>query len=539
MTMSPLQRWRLTHRSVLPPLLREAYSIACVQEEEKGDEEINPEIRTLFPHLSTHMPLQFVRGEDTKEKINPLKVGVLFSGGQAPGGHNVIVGIGEMLEHLHADSRLIGFLGGADGVLKNRSRSLTATDWSSYRNQGGFDLLGSGRTKIETPQQFEAVAHTLAAHELDGLVIIGGDDSNTNAAFLAEYCAAHGIPTSIVGVPKTIDGDLRNQDIELSFGFDTASKVYAESIGNLLVDARSAGKYYFFVKVMGRSASHLALECALLTHATYTLIGEEVACKQYTLSDIISQLADLICERARLGKLFGVIVIPEGLIEFIPECQKLIQELNALIGKASSPIDKNTLTSHLTPQSWQCFQLLPSPIQQQLLLERDAHGNVQLSKIETERLLLELTEQELAKRQIDGKESIRFQGQPLFYGYEGRSALPTYFDAQYAEVLGRVAALLVNKGVSGYMASVRHLSRPVEEWQLRGVPLVKMLRFEDRGRGKRAVIRKALVDLSSPSFQLFSSQRHEWRLSDEGSVPGPIQFAGPDAIIRRLPSALL
>jgi pyrophosphate--fructose-6-phosphate 1-phosphotransferase len=543
---SLLQRHRLHYQPTLPLILKNLQ--ALVPEAQKESHAASDSaIKELFPHTSEQPILIFKEGQASSPK--PLKVGVVLSGGQAPGGHNVITGLLDALKKLHPNSELIGFLDGPSGIVKNKFIALTEEQVAPYRNQGGFDIIGSGRTKIETSEQFTAAEQTLKSHQLDGLVVIGGDDSNTNAAFLAEFCRRQGIATRIIGVPKTIDGDLKNEFIEISFGFDTASKVYSEVIGNLLKDALSAKKYYFFVKMMGRSASHLTLECALQTQVNLALIGEEIAFHQYTLQDIVGQVADLICERAEKDKNFGVILVPEGLLEFIPECQSLIKELNGLLGGDSSlaeqfeQVDFHTkmdfIKQHLSQTAAECFSQLPEEIQKQLLLDRDPHGNIQLSKIETERLLISLVERELNERKQQGKYSGKFNPQPLFCGYEGRSGLPSNFDCQYCYALGHAAALLIHSGASGYICCIKNLTQPIEKWEIWGVPIVNMLHFEMRKNKKQAVIQKALVDLEGSVFAIFKQKRNRWRLEDLYCCPGPVQFNGPTELTDNPPLTLL
>ena len=545
-SLNLLQLYRLKYQPVLPFVLRDLQFVVPI-EEAKEDHVSDPAIQELFPHSVQQQVLAFKKGESSPAK--PLKVGVVLSGGQAPGGHNVIAGLLDALKKLNRDSQLIGFLDGPSGMIKNKFISLTEEKIASYRNQGGFDLLGSGRTKIEIPEQFEAVAQTLKSHGLDGLVVVGGDDSNTNAAFLAEFCRQRGLSTSIIGVPKTIDGDLKNTFIEISFGFDTASKIYSEVIGNLLKDALSAKKYYFFVKMMGRSASHLTLECALQTQVNLALIGEEIAAQEQTLSDVVEQVVDLICERAEKEKNFGVILIPEGLLEFIPQCQGMITELNDLLiahpslaeqlAQAASATKLDLIKLHLSEAAVDCFSSLPEDIQKQLLLDRDPHGNIQLSKIETERLLIILVERELNRRKKQGGYGGKFNPQPLFCGYEGRSGLPSNFDCGYCYALGHGAALLIRYHASGYMCCIKNLTQPTEKWEILGVPIVRMLHFEMRKNKRQAVIQKALVDLEGPVFSEFKKQRDHWRLEDVYLCPGPIQFEGPSEWVGQPPLTLL
>ncbi len=545
---SLLQQYRQQYQPALPPILNDLHAIQPVAE--KGQYVANSQaaIQELFPLTGQQPVLMFEQGPPYS--VKPLKVGVILSGGQAPGGHNVIAGLLDALQKLHPDSQLIGFLDGPSGLIKNKSVVLTNRKVAPYRNQGGFDLIGSSRTKIETDEQFAAVEHTLKEHALDGLVIVGGDDSNTNAAFLAEFCQQRNLPTRIVGVPKTIDADLRNAYIDMSFGFDTASKIYSEIIGNLLKDALSAKKYYFFVKMMGRSSSHLTLECALQTQVNLALIGEEVAARQQSLADITQHIADLICERAAQDKHYGVILIPEGLLEFIPQCQKMIEELNHLLvadPHLSRLLEQETnhamrlqaIRQRASAEIFACFSNLPEEIQKQLLLDRDPHGNIQLSKIETERLLISLVEQELLHRKQQGSYHGKFNPQPLFCGYEGRAGLPSNFDCQYCYTLGHAAALLIQHEASGYICCVKHLDQPIENWQILGVPIVDMLHFETRHAKKKAVIQKTLVDLEGPVFQAFNQRRKGWRLDDVYCCPGPIQFIGPVDLTDSRPLTLL
>jgi len=434
--------------------------------------------------------VHFTAGDELKKR--PLRVGILLSGGQAAGGHNVITGLFDGLKKLGSEVELLGFLGGASGLIKGATLPLTEQLLASYHNQGGFDLIGSGRTKVETPEQFQAAKKAVTELNLDGLVVVGGDDSNTNAAFLAEEFQAGGLKTVVIGVPKTIDGDLKNEQIEVSFGFDTASKIYSGLIGNLLRDLLSAKKYYFFIKLMGRSASHITLECALQTHPNLALIGEEVAEKKLSLKAVTDQICTLIQQRAALNKSYGAILIPEGLIEFMPEFQTAIEKV-----------------------------------------ELDPHGNVQVSKVDTERLLIQQVEEELARRGFKGS----FQAQPFFFGYEGRSAYPSPFDATYCYGLGHVAALLIAHKANGMMASLRGLTRPVEEWEPVGVPLVSMMGVEMRHGKEKLVIKKALVDLKGAPFKKFAAERKRWETEDDYRFPGPIQFFGP-AELNQVPLTL-
>lgn len=452
----------------------------------------------LFPHLKDLQPIAF-KSKDFQQGASSLKVGIVLSGGPAPGGHTVIAGVFDALKKMHSDSTLIGFLNGPSGIIENKSIVVDSALVESFRHQGGFHMLGTGRTKIETEEQFEKSLKTALAHGLNGLIIVGGDDSNTNAAHLAEYFLAHNASISVVGVPKTIDGDLKNEWVEASFGFDTAAKTYAASIGNICFDALSQKKYYFFVKVMGRTASHLVLECALQTRPNLALISEEIAKGNQSLHDVVSGIADLIVERSKAGKDYGVILIPEGVIEFISDMKLLLKDL-----QTSLPL----------------FQSLPSQIQNQLLLEKDPHGNVQVSKIETERLLIALVENELKqKEEYQGK----FSPQPLFFGYEGRSCAPSAFDDNYCYALGLTAMMLIQNQATGYMAIVKHLAKPLGEWTLHGYPLAIMMEIVEKKGVKTAVIKKGLVDLEGKPFAELKSLRDGWRLEDHYVSPGSVQ----------------
>lgn len=526
--MSPLQQHRMKYQPKLPPLL-ELLDHIVVEKESLLDHV--GELKLLFPHTNQQPHISFKKGV-VAVKSAAVKVGVVFSGGQAPGGHNVISGLFDALKKINPGCNLIGFCDGPSGILKNKWIVIDQDKLVSYRNQGGFDLIGSSRTKIETPEQFAAAEATVRTLKLDGLVIVGGDDSNTNAALLAEYFLAKGVTTRVVGVPKTIDGDLRNEFIDISFGFDTACKTYSETIGNILKDALSAKKYYYFIKLMGRTASHITLECALQTHPNMSLIGEEIAREEKSLHQIVTEIADMICIRAEKGKNYGAILIPEGLIEFIPEFSQMIQELNTLMATGG---ERDVVISKLSPQASQCFNEMPATIQNQLLLDRDSHGNVQISKIETERLLLELVEKELQKRHQEGRYNGKFSTQPLFFGYEGRAGLPSNFDSDYCYALGHVAALLIRSGLTGYICCITCLNRPVDQWQVRGIPLYNMLHLEMREGKKKPVIKKALVDLSGRHFNEFIANREKWKWEDDYLCPGPIQFEGPSELTNQPP----
>jgi pyrophosphate--fructose-6-phosphate 1-phosphotransferase len=540
-SLSLLQQYRLKYKPKLPDILKDLTSLIPRKEEKERNQNQDPAVLNVFQY-TYHQPFLSFEKKQQRQSFHPLKVGVVLSGGQAPGGHNVISGLFDALKKFNSESRLIGFCDGPSGIIKNKTIEITEQLLSHYRNQGGFDIIGSGRTKIETPDQFSAAEATMKVLDLDGLVIIGGDDSNTNAAFLAEYFENRGIKTRVIGVPKTIDGDLKNEWIEISFGFDTASKIYSEIIGNILKDNLSSKKYYYFIKLMGRSASHVTLECALQTHVNMTLIGEEIAERRQTLSQLIKEIGDVICMRAEQGKNYGTVLISEGVIEFIPEFKQMIQELNHLLATDQPHFSQmenlpeakdriNYIAQVLNQEAKSCFLALPMEIQNQLILDRDPHGNVQVSKIETERLLIALVEKELKKRQREGTYKGKFASQPLFCGYEGRSGLPSNFDCQYCYALGHVAALLIHTGVTGYMCCVQNLIEPVEKWRILGVPIANMIHMEMREGKKKAVIQKALVNLKGRPFLEFKSKRDEWTLNDDYCCPGPIQFEGPSNII--------
>ncbi len=528
--VSPLQIALRSSKPTLPSILHDLTQLRAVPSASANA------VVELFPHISGQSKLTIISG-GSREARRLHRVGVVLSGGQAAGGHNVIIGLFEALRQLNPASQLFGFLNGPSGIIKGQYRELVASELHLYLNSGGFDLIGSGRTKIETPEQLAAAKKTIEALQLDGLVIIGGDDSNTNAAMLGEYLRSQGCVCNVVGAPKTIDGDLRSDDIEVSFGFDTACRTYSEAIGNICRDALSAKKYYHFIRLMGRSASHITLECALQTHPNLAIIGEEVAQQSLTLQQVAERIADVIGVRADAGKDYGVILLPEGLIEFIPDCKALIKELNTLLANGSSAIED--VLPQLTPSAANCLQAMPKEIQAQLLLDRDPHGNVQVSKIETERLFIAMVSDMLQQRSQQGKYSGKFNAQPHFLGYEGRACFPTRFDSSYCYALGYTCALLVDAAANGYIAFVKGLARPVEEWEVGGAPLTSMIHLEERKGSRKPVIRKALVSLDGTAFALFASQREGWVLDDNYRYPGPIQFFGPDAITHGCPLTCL
>lgn len=525
---SELEKIRIKDSIPIPDELKELKNLSLEEKEPTSSLGEITKIQDSFPN--TYGKRIITCSKNKGISSGSLTVGVVFSGGQAPGGHNVIAALYDALHEINPKSKLIGFLNGPSGILEEKTTSLTKDKINNYRNIGGFDLIGSGRTKIETQEQFETCLHVVDKLSLDGLVIIGGDDSNTNAAFLAEYFAAHNNRTSVIGIPKTIDGDLKNEHVAISFGFDTACKTYAEMIGNIGKDALSAKKYYHFIRVMGRSASHIALECAHLTHPNLVLISEEIKQKKATLHQIVDQIADLVQKRVEKKKKYGLILIPEGIIEFIPECKQLIQSLNRVLSSSSDKLEKlpdeekvEAVQEELHKEMKELFSSLPFFIQRQFLIDRDPHGNVQLSKIDTEKLLFAMVDEEMKKR------SIPFQGITHFFGYEGRSALPTLFDANYCYALGRFASLLIKEKKSGYMASVSPLDKDPSKWKAKGVPLTSLLHIEERKGKEKIVIRKSLVNLDGKIFHDLARQRAKWEMDDEYLCPGPIQFFGKKA----------
>jgi len=534
-TISPLERARLNYRPVPPRVFEGGITAVTLSEGQKtgsrGDDEA---VRATFPDLFGNPRVHFAVGGEVAPR-QPLTVGVVLSGGQAPGGHNVIAGLYDALAQWHSDSSLIGFLAGPKGIFEPNHRELTVAEIDAHRNTGGFDLLGSGRDKIETPGQLAACRETCARLGLDGLVVIGGDDSNTNAAVLAQYFKTHGQPTVVVGAPKTIDGDLKGGGIEASFGFDTATKVYGELIGNILRDARSAKKYWHFIKLMGRSASHVTLECALSTQPNIALIGEEVRTQQWTLAALTERIAAVVRDRAASGQSYGVCLVPEGLIEFLPEIGSLIEEINRLLANG---IEESSLAGRLTSPSAATFAALPERIQDQLLLDRDSHGNVQVSRIDTQALLIETVRQRLAAWSAAGDYDGKFQAQHHFFGYEGRCAAPSDFDANYTAALGQGAALLIAHGKTGYVCCVGNLAAPPADWTAGGIPLTSLMQMETRKGQPTAVIAKALVDLDGAPFSEFARSREVWMKEDHYVYPGPIQYFGPQEVTGRTTATL-
>ena len=528
--ISALQQARYTYIPKLPAVLSQSGPFvglkvgAATQSVDNQDE-----IKAIFPDTYGLPTLEFVTGK--KKNLPAVKVGVILSGGQAPGGHNVIAGLFDALKAVNADSQLYGFLGGPSGLIDNKYLLLTEELIAQYRNTGGFDMICSGRTKLETEEQFAQVSKNCQKHGINAIVIIGGDDSNTNACALAQYMLSNKTGIQVIGCPKTIDGDLKNQWIEVSFGFDTATKVYSELIGNIMRDANSSRKYWHFIKLMGRSASHIALECALQTHPNVCIISEEIADKRISLDQIVTELCELIIKRSERGNDFGIVLIPEGLIEFIPEMNKLIAQLNDLLSLQKDNFERlpdmtakmSFVAERLEPDSAEVFNNLPSLIRAQLLDDRDPHGNVQVSRIETEKLLISMVEEKLAK----SKNKVKFTGLAHFFGYEGRCASPSNFDANYCYSLGYTAAALIAAGKTGYMASVRNIAKPADEWTAGGIPLTMMMNMEQRHGKSVPVIRKALVQLGAKPFQTFAAQRKNWGIETSFVYPGPIQYFGP------------
>ena len=539
MKISPLQKARYEYEPKLPGMLRNGISEISVKEGEPTQSVADQEkIQALFPNTYGKNEITFEKGENTAE-TKKRKVGVILSGGQAPGGHNVISGLYDALKASNPENELIGFKNGPSGLIEDDFIVFTDDYIDEYRNTGGFDIIGSGRTKLETPEQFAIAAEVCKKHGIDAIVIIGGDDSNTNAAVLAEYFAANNSGVQVIGCPKTIDGDLKNEDIECSFGFDTATKTYSELIGNIERDANSAKKYWHFIKVMGRSASHVALECALETQPNICLISEEVAAKKMSLSQIADYIADSVEKRAANGENFGVAIIPEGVVEFVPEFSALIAEINELLAgeKAEAfnalPTWKEKyefIENGLSKEAMDVFKILPETIQQQLFLERDPHGNVQVSLIESEKLFSALVADKLKERKEKGTYTGKFNPLHHFFGYEGRCAFPSNFDAYYCYSLGYNAAMLIQYGFNGYLSKISNLSKPAEEWVAGGMPITKMMNIERRHGEDKPVIRKALVELDGKPFKFFEDNRDKWAVETAFVFPGAIQYYGPSEV---------
>ena len=539
MNISPLQKERLKYEPKLPGMLRHGISEISVKEGEATESVADQEkIKALFPNTYGKKEITFEKGTNTSEAKKQV-VGVILSGGQAPGGHNVICGLYDALKATNKENVLYGFKKGPIGLINDDFVEFDDAFIDEYRNTGGFDIIGSGRTKLETEEQFAIAAEVCKKHGITAIVIIGGDDSNTNAAVLAEYFAAHETGVQVIGCPKTIDGDLKNEDIECSFGFDTATKTYSELIGNIERDANSAKKYWHFIKVMGRSASHVALECALETQPNICLISEEVAAKKMSLSSIADYIADSVEKRSNNGNNFGVAIIPEGVVEFVPEFSTLIAEINELLaGKKADEFNALAtwkekyafIEKGLTSESMAVFAILPETIQQQLFLERDPHGNVQVSLIESEKLFSALVKAKLEERRAAGTYNGKFSALHHFFGYEGRCAFPSNFDADYCYSLGYNAFMLIQYGYNGYLSKVSNLSKPAEEWVAGGMPITKMMNMERRHGEDKPVIKKALVELEGKPFKYFEAHRDAWAKETAYTYPGAIQYYGPTEV---------
>ena len=534
MTKSALQIARAAYVPKMPVALRGSVrAVEGAATEAAGDKE---EIKRLFPHTYGMPAVTFERG-DAADPMPPINAGVILSGGQAPGGHNVIAGLFDGLKAANPESRLFGFIRGPGGLVEHKYMELTADIIDEYRNTGGFDMIGSGRTKLERREQFDKGLEILKELGISALVIIGGDDSNTNAAVLAEYYRSIGAGVSVIGCPKTIDGDLKNDLIETSFGFDTACKVYSEVIGNIQRDCNSARKYWHFIKLMGRSASHIALECALQTHPNVCIISEEVEANDLSLDEIVNRIARVVARRAAEGNNFGTVLIPEGLIEFIPAMKRLIAELNDFLArnKAEFKMIKKSvrhsyLISKLSKENAALYASLPEGVARQLALDRDPHGNVQVSLIETEKLLAEMVDNRLSEWKEEGRYRGKFATQMHFFGYEGRCAAPSNYDADYCYSLGYAASCLIRAGKTGYMASVRNTTAPAAEWTAGGIPITMMMNMEQRDGVMKPVIRKALVQLDGAPFRAYAAMRDEWAMTTDYVYPGPIQYFGPSEV---------
>jgi pyrophosphate--fructose-6-phosphate 1-phosphotransferase len=534
-TISALQKARAAYQPKLPAALS-AGNIRIEQGKPTEPATDREEIKKLFPSTYGQPVVKLIQGESNLNTA-PLKVGVVLSGGQAPGGHNVIAGLYDALKSANSESILYGFLKGPIGVIKGKYRELTADAISEYRNTGGFDMIMSGRDKIEKPEDLAACKKNIEDMGLDGLVIIGGDDSNTNAAVLAEYLKASGCSASVIGVPKTIDGDMKNEQIETSFGFDTCAKTYSELIGNIARDATSAIKYWHFIRLMGRAASHVALECGLQTQPNITLISEEVAAKGTTLSEIVDYITDIVVKRAAEGKNYGVLLVPEGLVEFISDIKRMIDELSTVLGQDEQTLrdmpshDERIqhITRRLSAASADVYESLPSAIRE-VLLSRDSHGNVPVSQIETERLLMELVSEKIRVLKAEGKTDAKFSPLSHFFGYEGRCAAPSNYDADYCYSLGYAAAQLVRAGLTGYTVNMQGTVKSANEWAAGATPVTMMLNMEIRKGKPTPVIKKALVDLNGKPFAMLAKNRDEWAVNDCYIFPGPIQYFGPSEV---------
>lgn len=539
MELSALQKARYAYSPKLPPVLKnDIAGISPVKGAATESIANQEELKTLFAKTYGSPVVSFEAGKNQASVSKEFRVGVILSGGQAPGGHNVITGLFDGLKKANPKSVLLGFLGGPAGIMKGKYKEMDAAFIDEYRNTGGFDIIGSGRDKIETDEQFAASLKTAQDLKLNAVVVIGGDDSNTNAALLAEYFLSQGSTIQVIGVPKTIDGDLKNEYIETSFGFDTACKTYSELIGNIARDANSAKKYWHFIKLMGRSASHIALECALQTQANICLIGEEVDAKKQTLDEIVEYVAGIVAKRAEKGLNYGIALIPEGLIEFIPEMKVLIAQLNDQLAHNKDKFDAlktqaeqlEFVCSLISADSAKVLKSLPSEIQRQLLLDRDPHGNVQVSLIETEKLLAEMVKGKLKLWAEQGSYKGKFASLAHFFGYEGRCAFPSNFDTDYCYSLGYNAFVLIANGFTGYLSSIRKVSEKAENWIAGGIPLTMMMNMEQRHGKQKPVIRKALVELDGAPFKAFAAKRDLWAIENAYLFPGAIQYYGPSEV---------
>ncbi len=534
MTKSALQIARASYQPKLPKALRG--NVKAVEGEPTQSVADQDAIKALFPN-TYGTPVITFEGSDETVSYPAINVGVILSGGQAPGGHNVISGLFDGLKKMNKDSRLFGFILGPGGLVDHNYKELTADIIDEYRNTGGFDIIGSGRTKLEKVDQFEKGLEIIRQLDIKAIVIIGGDDSNTNACVLAEYYAAKQYGVQVIGCPKTIDGDLKNEQIETSFGFDTATKVYSEVIGNIQRDCNSSRKYWHFIKLMGRSASHIALECALQTQPNVCIISEEVEAKNQSLDDVVTYIAQAVADRAAEGNNFGTVLIPEGLIEFIPAMKRLIAELNDFLAANAEEFShikkshqREYIISKLSPENSAVYASLPEGVARQLTLDRDPHGNVQVSLIETEKLLSDMVAVKLAKWKEEGKFVGKFAAQHHFFGYEGRCAAPSNYDADYCYSLGYTASALIAAGKTGYMSSVRNTTAPAEEWIAGGIPITMMMNMERRHGEMKPVIQKALVKLDGAPFLEYAAHRAEWAKCTDYVYPGPIQYFGPTEV---------
>lgn len=538
--LSPLQIERLKYQPKLPASLQNGInSLEMIEGSATQSVADQQDIQNLFSNTYGKPTVEFKQSSNVKTS-ETKNVGVILSGGQAPGGHNVIAGLYDALKNANPNNKLYGFLGGPSGIIDGKYVEFDDEFINAYRNTGGFDIIGSGRTKLETEDQFQESLKVCQKLNISAVVIIGGDDSNTNAALLAEWFVKNNTGIQVIGCPKTIDGDLKNDQIEISFGFDTATKTYAELIGNIQRDANSAKKYWHFIKIMGRSASHVALEAALQTQPNITLISEEVEAKKMSLSSIIDYMTDIIVRRANNGKNFGIAVVPEGLIEFIPEMKSMIANLNDIMAELENDPDFVNATTirdkfaiverRLDDENAGVYNSLPSIIKEQLLADRDPHGNVQVSKIETEKLLIEMISSKLSKLKSEGSYIGKFSAQSHFFGYEGRCAFPSNFDADYCYSLGYNAFALISNGLTGYLSSVKNLTAPASEWVAGGVPLTMMMNMERRHGAMKPVIKKALVELDGPVFKQLADNREDWAMNDRYLFPGAIQYFGPSSV---------